>query len=63
MLDGDKYFRSFPNESAESDSAASGTASPRRLMSAALRTALDALEIEYRNILQAQSLDQDDQSD
>jgi hypothetical protein len=61
MLDGIKYFQSFPDELPEPDRAAAGPTLPRAPMSPALRAALDALEIEFRSILQPQLPDQNDQ--
>ena len=63
MLDGTKYFQFFPDEILESDTAASGAKLPARPMSLALRAALDALEIEYRSILQTRLSDQNDHAE
>jgi len=62
MLDGAQFFQFFPNDAPESDCAASNPKSPDQLRRAALLAALEALEIEFRSILQSKRFEQDRQS-
>lgn len=57
MLDASKYARDFPDDNAQPDSAAGGTASDSHAVapSAALLAALEKLEKEFSEIIRTQS--------
>jgi len=64
MLDASKYTQYFPDESRQSESAATPAASPRTVApSPSLLSALSQLEREFREILRAQQAEPNDPSE